>query len=105
MAAKLFFKNATGETAFVDTGFSWAAFFFGPLWAVVKRQWKMFLLLCLAQLPFTVIYAFAEQKDDMGLYVLNVLLALIYMMGCGIYGNRLHRHFLERQGYVFESFA
>lgn len=105
MATKLFFKSASGATAFVNTGFSWEAFFFGPLWAVAKRQWLMFSLLCVAQLPFTAIFMLAEQRKDAGLFVLSLLLSLIYMILCGVLGNRWHRRFLERQGYVFEGFS
>lgn len=103
--SKLFFESASGATAIVDTGFSWAAFILGPLWAISKRQWLMFLLLCIAQLPFTIVFALAEQKEDTALFALSLLLALVYMAGCGAFGNRLHRHFLERKGYAFKDFV
>ncbi|HJV74169.1 MAG TPA: DUF2628 domain-containing protein [Noviherbaspirillum sp.] len=103
--AKLFFRSASGATAFVDTGFNWAAFALGPLWALAKRQWLLFVLLCIGQVPPTVISMIAEQRRDAGVMALSAVLLVLYMIACGAYANRLYRYFLERQGYVFESAA
>lgn len=103
MASRLYFRNASGRTAIVDTGFSWLALLFGPLWAVAKRQWLLFALLCIAQIPSSVIYVLAEQRNDSGLFVLSLLVGLIYMVACGVYANRWHRRALERQGYSLEG--
>jgi hypothetical protein len=105
MATQLFFKTPSGATAFVDTGFSWTAFAFGPLWAIAKRQWLMFLLLCIGELPTSALYMIAELRGDAALFILSTLLSLAYMLVCGAYGNRWHRYFLERRGYAFEAFA
>lgn len=101
---RLFFMTASGATAVVDNGFSWGAFAFGPLWAVAKRQWLLFVLLCVAQLPYTALFALAEQRENVGLAVLSLLLTLAYMGVCGMCANRWHRYFLERKGYAFKDF-
>ncbi len=103
--SRLFFVATSGATAIVDTGFSWGAFIFGPLWAVAKRQWVLFLILCIAQLPFTILYVLAEQREDTALSALSLLVALVYMGACGVFANRWHRYFLERNGYAFKDFV
>lgn len=103
--SRLFFAATSGATAIVDTGFSWGAFTFGPLWAIAKRQWILFLILCIAQLPFTVLYVLAEQREDAALSALSLLFALAYMGVCGVFANRWHRYFLERKGYAFKDFV
>lgn len=105
MASKLFLRTTSGRTAIVDTGFSWSAFIFGPLWAVAKRQWLLFVLLCAAQIPFTWLFMLAEQRHDGSLLALSCLVGLTYMIVCGVYANRWHRRFLERQGFSFEGFV
>jgi len=99
MASKLFLRTTAGRVVIVDTGFSWSAFIFGPFWAVAKRQWLLFVLLCIAQIPFTWLFMLAEQKDDSGLLALSCLIGLAYMAVCGIYANHWHRRFLERKAF------
>lgn len=103
--SRLFFVANSGATAIVHTGFSWSAFTFGPLWAIAKRQWVLFLILCIAQLPITVLYSLAEQREDAALTVLSLLVAIAYMAVFGVYANRWHRYFLERKGYAFKDFV
>lgn len=105
MASRLFFRTSSGRTAIVDTGFSWSAFIFGPLWAAAKRQWLLFLLLCIAQIPFAWLFMLAEQRHDDSLLALSYLVGLVYMIACGAYANRWHRRFLEKQGFSFEGFV
>lgn len=105
MATRLIFQHDSGATALVHVGFSWAAFFWGPLWAVAKRQWLLFILLCLAQIPSVVVSASAELRHDAGLFAFSMLLFVAYMIVCGAFANRWHRRFLERQGFAFRGTA
>lgn len=73
MSRRLFFMAGSGRTAFVHAGFSWPAFFFGPLWAVAKCQWVLFALLYITEIPLAEISLLSKQRHDDGLLALSSL--------------------------------
>jgi hypothetical protein len=93
-------QHKDGRVALVGNGFSWAAFFFGPLWAVVKRQWMLGLLLFLVLIPINFLIEFAEATRNLAFILASLGLMIGYMVSCGIYGNRWLKASLKRKGYV-----
>jgi hypothetical protein len=92
-------KHPSGAEAVVGTGFSWPAFLFGPFWAIAKRQWALFWLMAAAFIAVNGIASVAQHSQNIALLLLSLALLIGYMVVCGLYANRWHRYFLERQGY------
>lgn len=103
MKNRILLKHANGRSVFVRVGFSWAAFIFGPLWALAKRQWLLFLMLTLTLIPLNLILDIAESTKNLSFVVFGYVLVIGYMIVCGVYGNRWLKRSLERKGYVNES--
>ncbi|MGK5027501.1 DUF2628 domain-containing protein [Janthinobacterium sp. RB2R34] len=94
------YADGNGRYAYVSAGFSWPAFFLGPLWAVAKRRWWWLLpMFCLD----VVLSASAELADSQGREAALLLAScaqLSYLLMRGWYGNRWLAASLERQGYT-----
>jgi hypothetical protein len=100
MGRRQFLRHPDGKTAIVGVGFSWEAFIFGPLWALVKRQWFLFMLLILLLVPINLALDFVEQAKNTVAMIAGLVLLLGYMFVCGLYGNRWQKYSLERKGYI-----
>lgn len=83
----------------IKSGFSWPAFFLGPLWAIAKRMWLLLFILTLALLPIYALDAYAEYKKSVPLSILVLILVNGIMFICGRFGNRWLYAKLLRQGY------
>jgi hypothetical protein len=82
--------SETRPPVLVREGFSWGAFFFGPLWLIWHRAWAAaVVVICVA--------VFIALRLPQPLHApLLVLLAATL----GIFGNDLRREVLARRGYV-----
>lgn len=45
MAKTIRMISPSGTSVYTKDGFSWPAFFFGPIWALVKKAWRDFFVL------------------------------------------------------------
>lgn len=100
MAKYMVYENAAGKVVSVPTGFSWGAFLFGPLWAVVKRAWSLFFVLLFADVLLFVLGALAEQlSEGMAMALIFLFLNLLLMFICGKFANAWLRAVLLRKGY------
>ncbi len=100
MASHLLFKSPDGEVVKVKLGFSWQAFFVGSFRAVLRRTWLLVALGALAY--FMVAYMGRSIGDSSRSVALLLLLAgtyVVYMLFCGIYGNRWLVSSLLRRGF------
>jgi hypothetical protein len=94
------FERGATEVVGVKVGFSWPAFFFGSLWAVVKRAWALFAVLLLVDAALWFGSGYAAQSRN-ALLVLAFLGAnLAYAVIRGVYGNRWLGVSLRRRGFV-----
>ncbi|MEW6347344.1 MAG: DUF2628 domain-containing protein [Paraburkholderia sp.] len=84
-----------GETVEVSTGFSWAAFLLGFIWALMKRMWLVALLMLAVNLAIGLI-GFAGATAD----VISLALSILFAIYCGMKANQWYRRDLERKGYV-----
>lgn len=81
------------DVVFVKEGFSWPAFTFAFIWAVVKGMWRSALIL------FAVQIAVGVATKSFSPEVQGVLqLAMLFLFGA--YGNDLQRFELARRGYT-----
>ena len=101
MAKTIRMISPSGTSVHTKDGFSWPAFFFGPIWALVKKAWRDFFVLFGV---FAVLIFIDERlvQPNKNLLLLLVMLALYltYMIVCGRKGNEWLRKSLERKGYT-----
>ncbi|HEX2541948.1 MAG TPA: hypothetical protein VHM00_12795 [Caldimonas sp.] len=95
------YKSPDGDIVRVKVGFSWRAFFVGSLSAIVRRTW---LLLVVASL-FFVSESYSSgaptptsRTAALALVVLG--LYAVYMLFCGVHGNRWLGESLRRRGFT-----
>ena len=101
MSTYRLYKSPQGEIVRVKMGFSWQAFFIGSLKAIVRRTW----LLAAVGLLFYLITAFyngAPTATSRTAALLLVLLGFyaVYMLFCGVNGNRWLSDSLRRRGFT-----
>ena len=88
----------------VKIGFCWPAFFFGALWAAVKRMWlPEFLLLALADVGLWFLTGVAEAQHHVGLALLGFVSTIGYAFVRGKWGNRWLSASLVRRGYALQG--
>lgn len=92
--------HPSGKVAQVKVGFSWPAFFLGPLWAIVKRLWLHFLILIMVAQALNFFMDHALSQDNLPSALLSIAMSLSYPFACGFYGNRWLLKTLLKRGYV-----
>ncbi len=78
----------------VKDGFSWPAFFFGPLWALANRLWVVGALLIVLLIGIDVLARTMDGGD-----ALQARLLLGPALLLGFHGNDLRQWSLQRAGY------
>jgi len=100
MASHMLFRSPEGELVKVKVGFSWQAFFIGSLKAVVRRTWLIGGLLLTGYLMYSYMGdSFTESSRSVALLVALLGLYFLYMIFCGVYGNRWLVASLLRRGF------
>ena len=95
------FKSPNGDVVRVKMGFSWRAFFVGSLTALVRRIW---LIVAVASL-FFLSEAYSSgaptpTSRTAALALVLVALYAVYMLFCGVHGNRWLSDSLRRRGFT-----
>jgi hypothetical protein len=95
------YKSPNGDIVRVKIGFSWRAFFVGSLSAIVRRTWLLLVVACLFFLSETYSSGAPTPTSRTAALAL-VLLALygVYMLFCGVHGNRWLSDSLRRRGFT-----
>lgn len=94
------FADGAGRYAYVSAGFSWPAFFLGPLWAVAKRRWYLLVLMLAIELCLWFGSQLAEGLQREPLILLMGCMELSYLLARGWYGNRWLEASLRQRGYA-----
>jgi hypothetical protein len=95
------YKSPDGDIVRVKIGFSWRAFFVGSLSAILRRTW---LLLVVAAVFFvSAAYSsgaptLTSRTAALAFVVLGVY--AVYMLFCGVHGNRWLGESLRRRGFM-----
>lgn len=93
-------KNPSGMYARVGQGFSWPAFFFGSLWAFVKRSWLLTVLLLVPEVLLWAAGGYMATADNPALLTVFLFANVAYAVVRGIYGNRWLLAMLRHRGFV-----
>ncbi|MEP7300294.1 MAG: hypothetical protein ABI699_02110 [Caldimonas sp.] len=101
MSTYRLYKSPNGDIVRVKVGFSWQAFFVGSLEAIVRRTW----LLAIVGGVFYVVAAFYQGAPTATSRTAALLFALlgfyaVYMLFCGVNGNRWLSDSLRRRGFT-----
>ncbi len=83
------------EAALVKEGFSWPAFFFTAIWALVTRQWIVALVI----LGAAVVYQFVLMLLGLGGGLPAVAAGALFNLALGLFGNDLRRFSLSMGGW------
>ena len=94
------FERGAAEVVGVRVGFSWPAFFFGSLWAIVKHAWGLFAFLLLVDAALWFGSGYAAQSRSAFLLLLFLAANLAYAIVRGVYGNRWLVGSLRSRGFV-----
>ena len=87
------YQHPTGKQEAVKQGWSWPGFFFGPIWALVKKLWGLGAGLLVA----VIVLSIFPSDSDLGALASLVILA-IYIV-CGAKGNKWRESNLASRGY------
>jgi len=89
------FKNPMNQYEAVKQGWSWPAFFFGAIWACVKKMWGLGIGIFVT---FVVLNVLAGQNEMLG-GIVGLLSLGVYIV-FGMQGNALREKNLVKRGYV-----
>ena len=101
MSTYRLYKSPEGDIVRVKMGFSWQAFFVGSLSAIVRRTW----LLAVVGALYYAVETFYNGAPTPTSRTLGVALAglgfyAVYMLFCGVNGNRWLSDSLRRRGFT-----
>lgn len=83
------------DVALVKEGFSWAAFFFGPLWFLWHRLWVALILYIATNALIGIAMTVFEANELQQLFIVLAFTLLV-----GWHANDFRRWTLRRHGYV-----
>ena len=94
--------GATKQKIAVKDGFSWPAFFFGPIWAWVKGMIGLGFLLLLGNIVLTVFFILLQFSgmDSISKTVFTFMIIIGWITYIGFNGNAWLKKSLEKKGYV-----
>jgi hypothetical protein len=90
------FKHSSGAIEAVKQGWSWPAFLFSFIWAMVKKMWALGIGLFVLSLIFI---SMVGPGADLLINILSVMVSLIF----GMYGNSWRGKNLESRGYEIKD--
>ena len=85
----------------IKQGFSWPALFFGFIWAMVKKLWKVSVLLFLAFILINLLSTIVRESHSILLSLLSTVGYLFLWLIPALQGNMWREHQLETSGYHF----
>jgi hypothetical protein len=91
------FKHPSGTSEAIKQGWSWPAFFFSYIWAMVKKQWALGVTALIAVLMFGFVVG-AAGGDEGGDALINIVSIIINIV-FGINGNLWREKNLISRGY------
>ncbi|MDY6842222.1 MAG: DUF2628 domain-containing protein [Pseudomonadota bacterium] len=91
------FQHPSGKREAVKQGWSWPAFFFGVIWALVKKQWVLGIsvLVGLSLLGFAVAASDGGENGQVFVNLVSLIVSIVF----GVYGNSWREKNLISRGY------
>lgn len=84
----------------VKQGFSWPALFFGFIWAMVKKLWKISAILFLAFVLLNLLSGTGRVSHSISLSILTTIGYLFLWLIPALQGNKWREQELENKGYL-----
>jgi hypothetical protein len=101
MSTYRLYKSPEGDIVRVKMGFSWHSFFVGSLSAVVRRTWLLFTAVALYYASDVYFNGAATPTSRTAGVALAALgFYAVYMLFCGVNGNRWLSDSLRRRGFT-----
>ena len=101
MSTYRLYKSPSGDIVRVKMGFSWQAFFVGSLSALVKRGWLLAVVAAIYYAGETFFNgAPTPTSRTAGVALAGVGFYAVYMLFCGVNGNRWLSDSLRRRGFT-----
>jgi hypothetical protein len=90
------YKHPSGAIEAVKQGWSWPAFLFSFIWAIVKKMWAIGIGLLVLSLIFI---SMVGAGADLLINIVSVMVSIVF----GIYGNYWWEKNLESRGYEMKK--
>jgi len=90
------YKHPSGAIESVKQGWSWPAFLFSFIWALVKKMWAIGIGLLILSLVFI---SMLGTGSDLLINAVSIIVSVIF----GIYGNSWREKNLESRGYEMKD--
>jgi len=101
MSTYRLYKSPNGDIVRVKMGFSWQAFFVGSLSAVIRRTWLLFTVAALYYAGEAYFNgAPTATSRTAGVALAGLAFYAVYMLFCGVNGNRWLSDSLRRRGFT-----
>ncbi len=94
------YVNSLGAVEAVKKGWSWPAFFFGFVWALVKHLWLVAILTLPVWFFFGVLSDVVERMQNARFSFALLLVGLILQFLFGLFGNRWRENSLRTKGFT-----
>jgi hypothetical protein len=89
------FKHPSGATEAVKQGWSWPAFLFSFVWAMVKKMWAIGIGLFILSVIFI---SMVGTGADLLINIISIIVSLVF----GMYGNFWREKNLDSRGYEMQ---
>ena len=95
------YANPQGTYEAVKQGWSWPAFFFSMIWAMVKKMWGLGvgLLVAFFALGFVIGISGAGQGGEVLINIASIIGSIVF----GINGNKWRENNLPKRGYEYKE--
>ena len=93
------YTSPHGAMEAIKQGWSWPAFFFGCIWACVKKMWALGLGVLVAFLVIGLLFGLAGADESISNSIVN-LLAIVTAIVFGRQGNAWREKYLLSRGFI-----
>ena len=97
------FEHPTGEIEAIKEGWSWPAFFFNSIWALVKKMWVLGGILCAVFFVLGWISGLTSGGTGRTINALIWIGSFAVSVVFGLNGNSWRESNLESRGYEFKT--
>ena len=95
------YSNPQGSYEAVKQGWSWPAFFFICIWAMVKKMWGIGVGVLVSFFALGFVFGASDQGAEALLNVISIIANIIF----GSNGNKWRENNLQKRGYDYKNTA
>ncbi|MEI6056656.1 MAG: DUF2628 domain-containing protein [Lentisphaerota bacterium] len=97
------FKHPLGKIEAVKQGWSWPAFFFNWIWALVKKMWYLGFGVLVVFVVLDLFHFYTSAENSTAVTLLTNFIILIIAIILGVKGNTLREKNLLSKGYELKD--